>query len=145
MAEEKNDPLFIRSRIYKLICTFFNKESDSNDAAQKPGQIHYVQLVQAEAIIRESLQTLPKLETIAKRVNMSVSSLMRQFKIMYGGGIHDYYIQKKMELAKKKLLQERMSVTEIAAILGYKQASPFIETFTRVYGYSPGSLKAIRN
>jgi AraC-like DNA-binding protein len=27
--------------------------------------------------------------------------------------------------------------------MGYKQASPFIESFTKYHGYSPGSLKVI--
>jgi AraC-like DNA-binding protein len=73
-----------------------------------------------------------------------VSSLLRQFKIMYGKSIHDYYIEKKMELAKKLVLEENKTVKEIALMLGYNQASPFIEAFSKLYGYSPGSLKTYR-
>jgi AraC-like DNA-binding protein len=74
-----------------------------------------------------------------------MSSLLRQFKMMFGKSIHQYYVEKKMELAKRMLLQERMTVKEIADRLGYKQASPFIDDFTRFHGYSPGRLKALRN
>ena len=34
---------------------------------------------------------------------------------------------------------------EIANMLGYKQVSPFIKTFTRQYGYSPGTIKSYKN
>jgi AraC-like DNA-binding protein len=145
LLAEKNDLLFTRSRIYKLVCTFFNKEINYTETVQTNGLIHYDQVVQAEAIISGNLQALPKLETIAKSVNMSVSSLLRQFKTMYGRSIHEYYVEKKMELAKNLILQQRMAIKEIAGMLGYKQPSPFIEAFTRFYGYSPGSLKAISN
>jgi AraC-like DNA-binding protein len=60
---------------------------------------------------------------------------------MYGKSIHEYCVAKKMELAKRKILDGKTTVKEIAEMLGYKQASPFIETFTKYHGYSPGSIK----
>jgi AraC-like DNA-binding protein len=50
-------------------------------------------------------------------------------------------MEKKMEWAKKMLVEEKMNVKDMATMLGYKQASPFIEAFKKVHGVSPGSLK----
>jgi AraC-like DNA-binding protein len=48
-----------------------------------------------------------------------------------------------MELAKRMILENSFTVKEMAEMLGYNQASPFIESFTKYHGYSPGSLKVI--
>jgi AraC-like DNA-binding protein len=145
MQAGKDDVLFIRSRIYKLICSFFNKVFVRKEASSIQCVVHYDQIGLAESMIMENLETPPKMETIARKVNMSVSSLLRQFKAMYGKSIHEYYVAQKMELAKRTLLGGKTTVKEIAVRLGYKQASAFIDTFTKYHGYSPGSLKTTRN
>jgi AraC-like DNA-binding protein len=142
---EREDVLFIRSRIYKLICSFFNKVFVRKEVGSIRCVVHYDQMVLAETMIMENLKAPPKIEAIARQVNMSVSSLLRQFKAMYGKSIHEYYVAQKMELAKRALLGEKITVKEIAERLGYNQASPFIDTFTKYHGFSPGSLKATSN
>jgi AraC-like DNA-binding protein len=144
IQSDNKDILFTRSRIYNLICSFFDKALNKNEAKGICNAVRYEEIVKAKKMIMENLKALPKVETIAKSLNMSVSSLLRQFKIMYGKSIHDYYIEKKMELAKKLMLEENKTVKEIALMLGYNQASPFIEAFSKLYGYSPGSLKTYR-
>jgi AraC-like DNA-binding protein len=143
LQADKEDVLFVRSRIYQLICSFFSKAFEKNDQVkQKQATYHYEQMVQAEAILMQQLQKPPKVDEIAREVNMSTSSLLRQFKAMYGKSPHEYYIGKKMMLARKMILENKLTIKKLAESLGYKQASHFIETFTRHYGYSPGTLKA---
>jgi AraC-like DNA-binding protein len=143
MQAGKEDVLFVRSRIYQLICSFFSKAFEKNEPVRQKQSTHYYeQLVQAEAILMQQLQKPPKVEAIAKSVNMSTSSLLRQFKAMYGKSLHEYYIGKKMELARKMMIENQITIKKLAESLGYKQASHFIETFTKHFGYSPGSLKA---
>ncbi len=144
IQSDNKDILFTRSRIYNLICSFFDKASNKNAAKGIRSAIRYEEIVKAKSMIMENLKALPKVEAIAKSLNMSVSSLLRQFKIMYGKSIHDYYTEKRMELAKKMVLEENRTIKEIALMLGYNQASPFIEAFSKLYGYSPGSLKCFR-
>jgi AraC-like DNA-binding protein len=144
MQHNKEDILFIRSRIYELVFSFFDKVFNKKETERVSGVVNYDQIVQAETIIMENLKTLPKTDTIAKKVNMSVSSLLRQFKIMYGRSIYEYYLEKKMELAKKTLLEQEVTVKKIAEMFGYNQASPFIEAFAKLHGYNPGYLKAYK-
>jgi AraC-like DNA-binding protein len=141
MMKKSHDLLLIRSRIYQLICSFFIKAFDKNRATQTKGVIHYDQLIRAEAMIMDNLKKPPKIAAIARKVNMSVSSLLRQFKSIYGKGIYEYYTEKRLELAQMMLLEKRMNVKELAQLLGYRNSSPFIEMFTKKYGISPGTLK----
>jgi AraC-like DNA-binding protein len=143
LQANKEDVLFVRSSIYQLICRFLSEAFGKNDKVkQKQATPHYEQMVQAEEILMQQLQKPPKVNEIARKVNMSTSSLLRQFKAMYGKSLHEYYIGKKMMLARKMILENKLTIKKLAVSLGYKQASHFIETFTRYYGYSPGTLKA---
>jgi AraC-like DNA-binding protein len=144
MLAQKEDRLFIRSRVYKMVCCFFDKVISTGETKQAQGTVQYDQLVRAERIIIENLKAVSNIKAIAKSVNMSVSTLLRQFKKMYGKSIHAYYIEKKMEVAKEMMISGKMNVKEMAAFLGYKQASPFIEAFKKLHGFSPGSFNAYR-
>ena len=59
--------------------------------------------------------------------------------------MHEYYVDKKMELAQKMISENRLAVKDMARMLGYNQPSAFIEIFTKLHGYSPGALKHISN
>ncbi|MBD0350851.1 MAG: helix-turn-helix transcriptional regulator [Flavisolibacter sp.] len=143
MLAGEEDVLFIRSRIYKLICSFFSKMLNREGVALIEGVVHYEQVMQAEAMLMENIKKPPKIATLAKSINMSVSSLLRQFKLLFGKSVYEYHVEKKMELAKRMLLENRVTIKGMAEMLGYKQVSPFIESFTKHHGYSPGTLKAL--
>jgi AraC-like DNA-binding protein len=141
MQPLQQEALFIRSRIYTLVWSFFNDVLKTNTDRPKQMSIHYDQMVQVETMLSQQFETRPKIDEIAKKVNMSVSTLVRQFKTMYGKSVYEYHIEKKMELAKKMIQEEKISIKEVAKMVGYKRVSPFIESFTKQYGCTPGSLK----
>jgi AraC-like DNA-binding protein len=143
MVADVEDVLFIRSRVYSLVVSFFNKVVNKQDPELLNTTVHYDQLMQAKTLIMEDIQHAPKIETIARKVNLSVSSLLRQFKMIFGKSMYEYYVERKMELAKKMILENKMTVKAMAAMLGYKQVSAFIQTFTKQHGYSPGTLKVL--
>jgi AraC-like DNA-binding protein len=143
MSPGAEDNLLVRSRAYRLIALFIGKLIGNTESKVIKGRMNYEQVMQVHDIIEENIQELPKLDVIASRVNMSVSSLLRQFSLVYGKSIYDYYLERRMELAKSMILESGISIKAMAEKLGYKQASHFIETFTKYHGYSPGSLKAI--
>jgi AraC-like DNA-binding protein len=140
MAHQE-DLLFTRSRTYSLICSFFDKVMQMQETTNTQGAIHYDQVIAAQNLILKNLKSLPTIEAIARKVNMSPSSLLRQFKLMYGKSLYEYALEKKMELAKKLVVEEQLSVKTIANRIGYKHASTFIEAFTKWHGCRPGNLK----
>jgi AraC-like DNA-binding protein len=143
MQGNDEDVFFLRSKVYNLILNFFSKTFYPNCSEVIQKTVRYDQLMEVEMMIIQNVEKLPRLDAISKKVNMSVPSLLRQFKIVYGKSIYKYYIEKKMELAKKIIIENRIAIKDVAEMVGYKQASPFIESFTKYHGYSPGSLKVI--
>jgi AraC-like DNA-binding protein len=104
--------------------------------------LYYEKVKEAESILLEHLQKMPpRMGIIAKTVALSESTLKRYFKLIYGKSVYDYYLNKKMELARTIMSQKPYSVNEIAELMGYEKVSHFIEIFKKHHGCSPGSIK----
>jgi len=102
---------------------------------------YYEKVKEAEAILVSHLQkTPPRMGMIAKMVALSESTLKRYFKLIYGKSVYEYYLNKKMEMARTIMMQKPCSVNEIAELMGYEKVSHFIEIFKRHHGCSPGSI-----
>jgi len=106
--------------------------------------LYYEKVKEVETILVSHLQnTLPRLGSIAQKVALSESTLKRYFKLIYGRSIYEYYLSRKMELAKDLLLQKPLTVNEAAEMMGYEKVSNFIDIFKKHHGYSPGSMKKL--
>jgi AraC-like DNA-binding protein len=97
---------------------------------------------QVEQRLVQSLEDmLPSQKQLAKEFALSESTLKRHFKAIYGTTMYDYYLEKKMALARWLLQERKISVSETAYRLGYEKVSAFICTFKKYQKVLPGSLK----
>jgi AraC-like DNA-binding protein len=114
-------------------------------AASRPTMLkawHVQTIHQVEERLLQSLEdTLPSQKQLAREFALSESTLKRHFKAVYGRTMYDYYLQKKMELAKRLIQEKKITVTETAYRLGYEKVSAFISMFKKVHKVLPGSLK----
>jgi AraC-like DNA-binding protein len=126
-----------------LVTGFFSKlhlRSPGEKLRQR--NVYYEKMIQVEKLLKCHLQqTLPSIEAISKQVSLSESTLKRHFKQMYNKSIYEYYLELKMDLAKRILLEKEISVNEVAAMLDYGKVSNFIDMFKKHHGLSPGSMK----
>lgn len=84
---------------------------------------------------------LPPQKELAREFALSESTLKRHFKAVYGKTMYEYYLEKKMDLAKWLLVEKKISVSETAYMLGYEKVSAFIIIFKKHHKVLPGSLK----
>lgn len=104
--------------------------------------LYYEKVKEAESILLSYIhKSPPRMGIIAKTVALSESTLKRYFKLIYGKSIYEYYLNKKMEMAKTLLMQNPFTVNETAERMGYEKVSHFIEIFKKHHGCSPGSIK----
>lgn len=141
MTGNPSRSLFEQSRIFLLISAFFERLLVSEEIAVAHGE-YFKKIRQVEIILSHYLDSsLPLLRDIAEEVHMSESTLKRYFKMVYGKNLYEYYLQQKMELAKRFLMEKNMNVNEVAANLGYENVSNFIEVFKKYFGYLPGAVR----
>src|SRR6185503_16309877 len=121
-----------------LVYDFFNRISSQIQRNPPESKIvHYDKMLATEKILLDHLQkSLPSIESIAKQVALSESTLKRHFKLMFGQSIYEYYLQMKMDYAKRMLIEKPLSVSEVATILQYEKVSNFIDMFRKHHGFS---------
>ena len=135
--------LHIKAEVFLLIAEFFRKiSSRSTQEILESKVLYYDKIMMAEQILKENLNNIfPGVDTIAKKVALSESTLKRYFKTVFNKSLNEYYLEIKMEHAKRLMLEKPITVNEVAAMLNYEKVSSFIETFKKHHGYSPGHLK----
>ncbi len=77
------------------------------------------------------------LSAIAKHSNMSPYYFLRQFKSVYGETPNEFLIRLRIEKAKKMLITENLSVSEVCERSGYVSLGSFSSLFLKHVGMAP--------
>ena len=80
-------------------------------------------------------------DTIASKVNMSVSTLRRRLLSAAGKSPKAYIQAIQMERAIQLLDEQDLTVAQIANLCGFSETSNFSHTFKRVYGCTPSQYR----
>lgn len=112
---------------------FFNCRFLADDSSVK-------KMYKARDILLENIDSLISIKELSKQVAINECYLKKGFKEVFGITIYDFYLQQKMEHAKYLLYEEGLTVTEVAARLGYSSISHFSTAFKRQTGLKPCDL-----
>lgn len=91
----------------------------------------------ARKILGTDISADISIENLSERVKLNRTTLQKVFKQMYGVTIYEYRTQVRMQEAKNLLLKNKFSITEIAGMCGYSNASKFSAVFKKYTGMSP--------
>ena len=92
------------------------------------------------ALTRDIFEPAPTISQLAKMVSISESKLKKDFKLIYGLPVYEYFQKIRMQTAKDKLLTGGHSVKEVAMELGYSNLSNFTIAFKKEFGLLPSKL-----
>lgn len=81
--------------------------------------------------------SLTSLNELAEQMGYSYSYLSTVFKQTTSQSLSFYYRKKKLEIAAILIKENRMTVSEIAELLGYSSVYAFSKAFTNGFGCSP--------
>lgn len=77
------------------------------------------------------------LEELARQNHISVATLKKQFRQVYGEPPYTYLKRRRMEEAARLLQATALSIRDIALAVGYQNPSKFSAAFTQHYGLPP--------
>jgi AraC-like DNA-binding protein len=98
-------------------------------------------IYQARDILLQAFRKPPSLKELAHQVGLNDCTLKRQFKQVFGTTVFGYLYDYRMEQARRWLLEQPWSVTEVARRVGYKNLCAFSTAFRKKFGVSPRSLQ----
>lgn len=144
---EEDNPMrlaVIQNRIMLLVERFFMRlyERKRNALFNLPiskADIDRVMQVEA-ALTRDIFEPAPTIHELARMVSISESKLKKDFKLIYGVPVYEYFQKVRMQAAKDKLLSGEHSVKEVAMELGYSNLSNFTIAFKKEFGLLPSKL-----
>jgi AraC-like DNA-binding protein len=81
---------------------------------------------------------------MARRAHLSRAQFTRRFRALTGRAPMAYVIRARLDLARQLVLETTMSLTAIAAELGYEDLYFFSRQFKQRYGHPPSALRPTR-
>ncbi len=134
------------TRIYSLLMSFLvllDRESRETVSASvvDVGSREYI-VNAAREVIHKSVFSRIHLADIAAQLNFSEEHLSRVFREETGESVMGYLRQRRIEVAKKELIQSNDLVKQISRRLAFRDASHFAKVFRRVTGTSPQEFRA---
>jgi AraC family transcriptional regulator len=99
------------------------------------------QLKRAKEILNAKLDGRVPLKEVAQECNLSVSHFSRAFRRTMGAAPHNWLLTRRIEVAKEKLRDGRLSLLDVALACGFADQSHLTRVFTRMVGMSPGAWR----
>ena len=101
-------------------------------------------LFAARDLVDASLHDPPSLADVARRIGLNEYKLKRGFKQLFGSTLFGYLTARRLELARRMLLDTDKTAAEIGFELGYATPQHFSQAFKKRYGIAPGALRTAR-
>ncbi|GGX14604.1 helix-turn-helix domain-containing protein [Undibacterium macrobrachii] len=102
---------------------------------------NYVRLQTALDFLEQNLKEELTLSQLAARSNMSTSHFVREFSACFGETPHRYILRKRLDIARRRLAETQIPITELAMELGFYDASHLSRAFNRQFGSAPSEFR----
>lgn len=134
--------LLLDTLLHSLIVHLLAECSTLSEAsALAPHAISPRRLRRVLDFIEENLATDLELEDLASVAGSSRFHFSRAFRDATGFPPYRYLIHRRIDAAKTLLLEDSLSIAEIAAQCGFNSRSQFAAMFRQVFGTSPGRFR----
>lgn len=94
----------------------------------------------ARDILDATYQYPPTIIELSKQVMLNEFKLKKGFKEYYGNTIYGYVTRLRMEEARRLILDEKKSIGQVAAAVGFNHQSHLTEAFKRYFGILPSEV-----
>lgn len=126
----------IKQYIAELLILFIRNDDTSQISSFK-SHITDTTFYEIEAFMAKNIGRSLSLQEIAAFANISVSSLREIFYNSVSCGVIEYFINMKIDCAKKYIRDDNYNITQISELLGYSGPHYFSRQFKQKTGMSP--------
>ncbi|RBL91765.1 helix-turn-helix transcriptional regulator [Chitinophaga flava] len=133
--------IYLESRILDLLMLQLEQASSAlcKTVCSLPShdieKIHY-----AREILEQHISTPCSLIDLAHKAGINEFKLKKGFRELFGTTVFGYLHQKRMQDAKRMLLDLKMDITEVAMYCGFEHNKNFAAAFRKFWGYTPAQL-----
>lgn len=121
----------------------FLRELRARRAGTPAGGLAPWQLRRVTAMLAALGQNSPSVSRLAKECGLSPRQFSRSFTRSTGVPPHRWVLERRVEMAKRLLLDPAKSLADVALACGFASQSHFTRTFSGRVGRSPGSWRRV--
>ncbi len=137
-SRRPSDVLLTKSLVFNLLSAYIDLSSkDSNDFVRKTPK----KLTDLLLYIDGNLECPLSNDVLAGQLYMQTNHFIRYFKKHLGQTPQRYITEKRMDVAKRMLLDGDKSLSEIAEKTGFCDSTHFSKKFKSFYSVSPGQYR----
>lgn len=139
--------IFVESKVLELLSMVVDQlTSEPNKKSNyllSEADLEKVQ--KARDYLQEDIARRITIVELAKFIGIHEVKLKYGFRQLFDVTIHDFVLQERMRLAAKLLISSKLSMKEIAKVVGYKSYPHFCSAFKKSAGYSASSVRKSRS
>ena len=137
-------PSLLVDHYFLLLCgrLVISYGSVSSTGSSHRGGLAPWQMRRALELVESNLSGDLRLNRLASECGLSASYFCRSFRITFGTSVHKFVISKRIERARRLLLQSSLPLVEIALEAGFSDQAVFSRTFGAMVGTPPARWRA---
>lgn len=134
--------LLLEAKSLELVAVLVDELTLASQALSPLTARDVERLEQARRLLLDRMDSPPGLSELARAVALNEFKLKAGFRTLYGTSVFSYLRVQRLERARRLLLSQRhLSVTDVAARVGYQNPSKFAIAFRRHFGLPPSALR----
>ncbi|ELR71168.1 Transcriptional regulator, AraC family [Fulvivirga imtechensis AK7] len=133
--------LYFEARILELLMLQLEQIEGLERPVNQLSRYDVERLQEAKWIVENNMEHPYSIPQLATKVGINEFKLKKGFKQLFKNTVFGYIFDIRMEQARELLLESNKSITEIADIIGYKNAHHFSTAFKRKYGMLPSKMR----
>ena len=133
--------LLLEAKGLGVLAVLIDELSLASQAMSPLGLRDIERLESARRLLLERMQSPPTLPELARSVGLNEVKLKAGFRTLFGNSVFGYLRTQRMDQARRLLVRRDLSVTEVAACVGYANPSKFASAFRKHFGLPPSALR----
>ncbi len=134
--------LYIQAKVMEILALVYDwKQQRYEDNAKQELKSKDLQsIISAAKLIEKKMANPPSIIQLSKLVGINDHKLKVEFKRVFQCTVFDYLNQKRMDEAKRLLINTELNVRQVASAIGFKHLGYFSAKFKKHYQIAPAQF-----
>lgn len=138
------DELMVKSNLYAIIHHINKFCTETSDSSLKL-ESNYNKIKEVLMYVHTHYSEKLTVENAATLINYSPNYFSKLFRELTGTSFIQYVINYRLDIASEKLINTKLTITEIAEETGFSNLPYFTRSFTAKYGSTPNVYRKLKN
>lgn len=135
--------LFIEAKVIELLTLQIGQIASLQESYKGLKQVDIDKLNEVRSLLAENIYSPYSIEELSKTAGINRTKLQEGFKELFGTTIFRFITDMRLDEARQQIQDKslKLTISEIAAMTGYKNPQHFTAAFKRRFGFLPKDLK----